>query len=52
VRRLLPTPLAKLLELDFLRHELLVLAGPIVDVLARRALEFDELILRHGGTIP
>lgn len=38
-------PVAKLLELDFARYQLFILAGPIVDTLALPALEFDESIL-------
>lgn len=40
--------LAELLELDFLRYELLVLARPIVDVRALPTRHLYELILRHG----
>lgn len=42
---LLLTPFAVLFELDFLGHELLVFARPIVNTLAVLARELDELVL-------
>ncbi|TSC68505.1 MAG: hypothetical protein G01um101456_618 [Parcubacteria group bacterium Gr01-1014_56] len=44
-----PAPFAVLFELNFANHQLLVLAGPVVDALALRALEFDQSVLRHEG---
>lgn len=41
-------PFAVLLELDLLGHELLILAGPIVNTLTVPAGELYELVLRHG----
>jgi hypothetical protein len=39
------TPFAVLFELDLALHKLSVLARPVVDAVALRAREFDELIL-------
>jgi hypothetical protein len=41
VHGLSAAPLAILFELDFARHQLFVLAGPIVDALAFAALQPD-----------
>jgi hypothetical protein len=41
VHGLSPAPFAVLFEFDFARHQLLVLARPIVDVLAFAALQLD-----------
>jgi hypothetical protein len=40
-----PAPLAVLFEFDLADHQLLVLAGPIVDALALRALQLYKAIL-------
>jgi len=53
VRELLPAMPAKLLELYLALHKLLVLARPVIDILALTAREFYQLFLSHGrGTIP
>jgi hypothetical protein len=41
--------LAKLLQFQTRFQRLLVLGGVIVEVLALRALEFDEVVLGHIG---
>lgn len=40
-------PFAELLKLDLFCVGLFILAGKIIDPLARPALHFDEIILRH-----
>ncbi len=48
VNRLLLTPLAVLLELNFACDELAVFARPVIGALADVAGELYELILRHS----
>jgi len=40
VDRAFAAPFAELLELDFSLHQLLILAGPVVDAFAFRASQF------------
>ena len=47
----LVTPLAIFFELDLAGDELPILARPIVDAVALRAREFDELVLRHEAAL-
>ena len=49
--RALFTPIAILLELDFLGHQLLIFARPIIRAAALRTGEFDELVLGHTARI-
>ena len=46
---MLLVPAAILFQLDFVLELLLIARTVIVDVLTDRALEFDEIILRHEG---
>lgn len=48
VNRVLALPLAVLLELETVFERLLVLLREVVHTVAAGALEFDEIILRHG----
>ena len=49
MQRVLPAPLAELVEIQTLLHVFFVAARKIVDVVALAALESDEIILRHTG---
>ena len=49
MQRSLFFPFTILDQLKFRFERLLILLGVVVDVLADRALEFDQIILRHGG---
>ncbi len=40
-----PTPITKLIKLDFALNKLFILACPVVYALARLACEFDQLVL-------
>ena len=51
VRGAFPAPFAVLLELDFLRDKLPVLARPIVGATALRTRELYELVLRHRAAL-
>jgi len=51
MRSRLPTPFAVLLELDFLRDKLPVLARPVVGAAALRTRELYELVLRHRAAL-
>ncbi len=42
-------PLAILLQLDFVLELFLVSFGVVINVLAGGALEFDQVVLGHGG---
>ena len=48
---LLLTPFTIFFELDLAGDELPILARPIVDAVALRAREFDELVLRHEAAL-
>lgn len=48
VRCLLSTPLAVLLQFNFARDKLAILARPIIDAPALGACHFYQLILRHA----
>ena len=47
MRRMLLTPFAKFLELNFALDFALVLTGPVINALANGALKFNEFVLRH-----
>ena len=47
VRRILLAPFAKLLERDFALHPPDILARPVIESLAHRALQTDEIGLGH-----
>lgn len=47
MQRVLFVPLAILFEFDFGFDHLLIALGVVIDMLAHRALKFDEIVLRH-----
>ncbi len=47
VRGVFMAPLAKLRGLELFRKRFLVLGAVVIDPLARRTLEFDEIVLAH-----
>lgn len=47
MQNMLPAPLAEFFKLDFALDFLFIFARPIVDALARTALKFNKIWLRH-----